>query len=108
MFNKEKKVTVEWIKNSEKLNETKMTNPINKDYSDTKKLSDMITDILDKEIPVLKNNSLMHDLVLYSLMEKMNTVQTVENVLSYIKGNHVKEVQDVSFKNGEIRIKCSI
>ncbi|MCD7779365.1 MAG: hypothetical protein LUH05_01680 [Candidatus Gastranaerophilales bacterium] len=108
MFSEKRKVTVEWVKNSEKLKETSMTNPLNKNYSDTEKLTDMIKTILDKELPMLKNNSLMHDLVFYSLLEKMKTVQTVENVLSYIKGNHGKEVQDVYFRNGEIRIKCSI
>lgn len=115
MFNSEKKVTVEWIKDSEEKNTNKksifssknMSNPIESD-SDTNNLSHMVTNVLDKELPMLKHNSLLHDLVLYSLMEKMKTVQTVENVLSYIKENHAKKVQDVCFKNGEVRIKCSI
>ena len=56
----------------------------------------------------IKNNALLYNLVFYGVMEKMKTVQTVENVLSYIKGSDAREVKDVSFKNGEIRIKCSI
>ena len=64
--------------------------------------------ILQEEIPQLKDNSLLYDLVLYTIIEKMNTVQTVGNVLSYIRKNHVKEVHDVSIENGEIRIKCSV
>ena len=68
----------------------------------------LVSRVLEEELPQLKNNSLLYDLVLYTLLEKMNTVQSVENVLSYIKGNNAREVKDVSFKNGEVRIKCSI
>ncbi|MBQ9246799.1 hypothetical protein IJ182_11105 [bacterium] len=82
-----------------------MTNPIK---NSTANISDMVQKILDKELPMLKDNSLIHDLVLYNLLEKVKTVQTVENVLSYIKGKNVKEIRDVRFKNGEIYIKCSI
>ena len=99
MITKEKKVTVE-------LN-SGMTNPVNSN-NDTEKIADMVTQILDNELPMLKNNSLLHDLVLYTVFEKMNTVQNVKNVLSYIKDNRVKEVRDVYFRNGEVRIKCSI
>ena len=107
MLNSEKKVTIEWIneKNDKNAN---MSNPIKRNHADKNKLSIMVSQILSEEIPQLKNNSLLHDLVLYSLMEKMNTVQTVENVLSYIKDSEAKAIQDVSFKNGEIYIKCSI
>ena len=86
---------------------TTMTNPISDSYSDTDKISLMIAKILHEELPMLENNSLLKDLVMYSLLEKMKTVQSVENVLSYIKENNAKQVHDVSFKNGEVRIKCS-
>ena len=115
MLNAEKKVTVEWINdNQEEDKDTnkllcyrKTSNPIYIAHN-TDNLSQMITNVLDKELPMLKNNSLLHDLVLYTLMEKMKTVKTVKNVLSYIKGNRVKKVQDVYFENGEVRIKCSV
>ena len=68
----------------------------------------MIDKILTHEIPNIKNNALLYNLVFYGVMEKMKTVQTVENVLSYMKENKVQKVQDVSIKNGEIRIKCSV
>ncbi len=111
MITQERKVTLELISE----NETCMTSPINKN-SNTEKyaecetglVSEMVTTILDNELPMLKNNSLLHDLVLYTVLEKMNTVQNVKNVLSYIKDNRVKEVRDVYFRNGEVRIKCSI
>ena len=105
MLNSEKKVTIEWINQKNDKN-TNMSNPIKRNHSNKNKLSIMVSQILSEEIPQLKNNSLLHDLVLYSLMEKMNTVQTIENVLSYIKESDAKSVQDVSFRNGEIRIKC--
>lgn len=106
MLNSEKKVTIEWIN---KMDESKsnMSNPFKRNHNDKNKLSIMVSQILSEEIPQLKNNSLLHDLVLYSLLEKMNTVQTIENVLSYIKESDAKAVQDVCFRNGEIRIKCS-
>lgn len=106
MLNSEKKVTIEWI-NKENEKQSNMSNPLKRNHNDKNKLSIMVSQILSEEIPQLKNNSLLHDLVLYSLLEKMNTVQTIENVLSYIKESDAKTVQDVSFKNGEIRIKCS-
>lgn len=113
MLNSEKKVTIELIEKemNNKMREvlSNMTNPVNcDDYSDTDRLSMMISSIIEQEIPQLKNNSLLFDLVLYSILEKMKTVQSVENVLSYIKETNVKTVEDVSFVNGEVRIKCLV
>ena len=107
MFKKEKKVTIEWI-GKEKPTGKKVTNPITEYNKVSDSLSIMVSKILQEEIPRLKNNSLLYNLVLHTLTEKMKTVQTVENVLSYIKESNAKAVQDVSFKNGEIYIKCSI
>ena len=84
-----------------------VSNPISGEYSDTDKLSLMIIKVIHEELPMIKDNSLLFDLVLYSILEKMKTVQSVENVLSYIKETNAKMVQDVSFKNGEVLIKCS-
>lgn len=113
MLNSEKKVTIELIEQemNNKMREvlSNMTNPVNcNDYSDSDRLSMMISSIIEQEIPQLKNNSLLFDLVLYSILEKMKTVQSVENVLSYIKETNVKTVEDVSFVNGEVRIKCLV
>lgn len=113
MLNSGKKVTIELIEQemNNKMREvlSNMTNPVNcNDYSDSDRLSMMISSIIEQEIPQLKNNSLLFDLVLYSILEKMKTVQSVENVLSYIKETNVKTVEDVSFVNGEVRIKCLV
>ena len=113
MFNSGKKVTIELIEKemNNKMKEvlSNMSNPVTcDDYSDTDRLSMMIASIIEQEIPQLKNNSLLFDLVLYSILEKMKTVQSVENVLSYIKETNVKTVEDVSFVNGEVRIKCLV
>ena len=110
MLNQEKKVTIELVKengNTVKENR-KMSCPITSNFSNSDKLSLMISKILQEELPMIKNNSLLFNLVLYSISEKMKTVQTVENVLSCIKEANVKTVEDVSFKNGEVCIKCSI
>lgn len=107
MFKNDKKVTIEWINGHEESYSNKvMSNPISM-KSTTNNLSTMVATILDEELPMLKNNSLLHGLVMYTVMEKLTTVQTVENVLSYIKDNNGKKVHDISFKNGEVRIKCS-
>ena len=85
-----------------------ITNPIYNKSNETDKIKAMVTNILDKELAMLKNNTLLHGLVLQSVIEKVKTVQTVENVLSYIKEKNVKEIEDVQFKNGEVYIKCSM
>ena len=97
-----KKITIECIENG------KAINPIFENYSQTDKIQIMVKKILQEKIPRLKDNSLLYNLVLYTLTEKMKTVQSVENVLSYIKDNKLKKVEDVLIKNGEIRIKCSV
>ncbi len=112
MLEKNQKVKVEFIgkEKDTTLNDVSknVTNPITNLSDDTDKIKTMVTGILDKELPLLKNNTLLHELVLYTVMEKVKTVQTVENVLSYIKEKNVKEINDVRFENGEVCIKCSI
>ena len=107
MFNQEKKVRIELKREKEQFGHKEITNPI-KEISKTDKLALMVKRILEEELPMLKDNSLLYDLVLYTLVEKMNTVQNVENVISCIKENKVKEVKDVAFRNGEVFIKCSV
>ncbi len=103
MVDSQKKVTIEWFNSN---NQTCcVSNPFKNSLKD---LSYMVSKILEEELPMLKNNSLLYDLVLYLLTEKMNTVQKVQNVLSCIKENNGKKINDVSFKNGEVYIKCSI
>lgn len=109
MLNYGQKVTIELIGNEKKKEFVNVTNPmINDDNSNTDKLLVMISNILEQEIPRLKNNPLLFNLVKYSVLEKLNTVQSVENVLSYIKETNAKTIEDVSFEKGEVRIKCSI
>ncbi len=110
MLNQEKKVTIELVEETGKtIKETAaMSCPITNEYTNSDKLSLMIAKILHEELPMIKDNSLLYNLVLYSVSEKMKTVQTVENVLSCIKETNAKTVEDVSFKNGEVCIKCSI
>lgn len=113
MYKSEKKVTIEWEKDTDNKNKSShstsfnMSNPINR-HQESDKITSMINTILDEEFPELANNSLMHDLLLYNVLQKVDTVQTVENVLSCIKTNRAKKINDVYFKNGEVRIKCSI
>lgn len=108
MLNSEKKVTIELMdQGKRKLVSENVSNPITGDISDTDKISLMIVKVIHEEFPMIKDNSLLFDLVLYSILEKVKTVQSVENVLSYIKETNAKMVKDVSFINGEVHIKCS-
>ena len=116
MFNKEQKITIEYIDNNNmtvslsnmSLKDSLMTNPFTFKHSDEDKLSVMIKQIIQEELPMIKTDSLLYNLVYYSVKEKMKTVQRVKNVLSYIKESDSKLVKDVQFKNGEIFIKCLI
>ncbi len=105
MQSKEKKITIEWVNENKKLNFS--TNPI-QNNSSNEKLSIMVEKILDEELPMMKNNSLLYNLVLYTIIEKMQTVQNVQNVLSCIKEHKGKIVNNITFKNGEVYIQCSI
>ena len=105
MYEKNEKLTIEWEKET---NTLKCTNPLADKNINTNKIAEMVDKILINEIPNIKNNSLLYNLVFYGVMEKMKTVQTVENVLSYMKENKIQKVKNVSIKNGEIRIKCSV
>lgn len=109
MLNSEKKVTIELLnKTGEKTGSdiSLMSNPV-KNTVKADKLALMVRKILNEEIPKLKHNSLLYNLVLFTVTEKMKTVQTVENVLSYIKENNISKIHDISIENGEIHIKCS-
>ena len=77
-------------------------------YIDTTKISGMISAAIEEEMPFLKNNSLLFDLVSYTVLEDLKTVQSVKNVLSCIKKANAKKVKEVFFKNGEISIQCLI
>lgn len=105
MLNSEKKVTIECTNGNFS---SGMTNPLNTNYSQNDKIALMVAQILHDEIPSLKENSLLYNLVLHTITEKMKTVQTVENVLSYIRSSNAKNVEEICIDNGEIRIKCSV
>ncbi len=105
MLNSEKKVTIEWTNSDFAPN---MSNPLYTDSTKNDKVALMVAQILDNEIPSIKNNPILYNLILHTVTEKMKTVQTVENVLSYIKSNNAKSVEEVCINNGEIRIKCSV
>ena len=107
MLSKEKRVKIEWIENESK-EVSYQTNPINGRYIDTTKISGMISAAIEEEMPFLKNNSLLFDLVSYTVLEDLKTVQSVKNVLSCIKKANAKKVKEVFFRNGEISIQCLI
>lgn len=106
MLSEDKKVKLEFVGKTDKNVYLNMTSPQKCSIKDTDKLSDMVKMVLEKELPMLKNNTFLHDLVLYTLLDKVKTVQTVKNVLSYIKESDTKQIKDVRFQNGEVCIEC--
>ena len=108
MLNNEKKVTIEWVNDVKENKNSSVTNSITESYTNSDKLAIMIAKIMHEEFPMIKDNSLLYNLVLYSLTEKMKTLQNVENALQYIKENNGKTVQEVAMKKGESHIKCSV
>jgi len=106
MFGLKRNVTVEY--EGVKTNFECVSNPLKYESGAMADLSKIIDSIIKKEFPMLKNTAMLHDMVLYSIKEKMNTIQTMQNVLSYIKESDVKNVDEISFNNGDINIKCSI
>ncbi len=104
MVNSEKKITIEFVNSQDN---SMKTNPIKANYLYSDKNKAMAEKILIEELPMLKKNSYSYYLILYSILDKMNTIQNVKNVLSCIKEQNYKRINDVSFKDGEVFIKCS-
>ena len=104
MFCLKRNVTVE----CDKRRKVPMSNPLEANSLMEENLSQMVNQIIEEEFPSLKSTEMLHDMVLYSLIERLNTIQTMENVLSYIKEAKIKKVDEILFKNGDINIKCSI
>jgi len=106
MLERKRNVTVEY--EGIKTNFECASNPLADNSRLNADLSQLVDSIIKYEFPFLKNTSMLHDMALYAIKEKMNTIQTMQNVLSYIKEANVKKVDEISFKNGDINIKCSI
>ena len=104
MFCLKRNVTVE----CDKRRKVPMSNQLEANSLMEENLSQMVNQIIEEEFPSLKSTEMLHDMVLYSLIERLNTIQTMENVLSYIKEAKIKKVDEILFKNGDINIKCSI
>lgn len=106
MLNSDKKITIEMLDEQNKQENFKISELMTKDES--KSNIEMVKSIINSELPMLQPDSWLYELLVYSLIEKVTTVQNLKNVVSCIKGNNGKSVDDISFKNGEVFIKCSI
>lgn len=98
---KNEKIAIEMQKQGKECNRRYISNPICCDNND---LSDMVKKVIAMEFPMLSNNYLLHEMVLYSLNSDIRTVQSIKNVLSYTKGATIK---DILFQKGEVLVKCS-
>lgn len=106
MFCKNKKVNIELFNANKHITINKgITNSIK---GNNKTIIDMVNNILDNELPMISKNSLWHEMIKYTVIQKVTTVQNVKNVLSCIKKHGAKKVYDINFTNGEVCVKCSI
>ncbi len=90
------------------LSEDTPLNPVDAYHQSTDYVETLVDSIIAEEFPRMKNNSLLRNLVLESLLENMGTVQSIKNVLLYTKENSVKSIDDVFFKDGDVHIRCSV
>lgn len=72
------------------------------------KLKEVATNILNEEFPGWIEHSNLYDLLIHVLTNRLCTMQSIKNVLSYKKELNIKQIQDVSFNNGEVQLKCLI
>ena len=111
MVNSHQRINIEWINRDS--NKACVTNPvINQQSLNDKRYYEMLYEILSHELPMIKKNSSLKKEYGEDWLNHRDGLpggsQYVEYVLSYIKEHDCKEVNDVSFKNGEVYIKCSI
>ncbi len=83
-------------------------NPVDAYHQSTDYVETLVDSIIAEEFPKMKNNSLLRNLVIESVLNNMGTVQSIKNVLLYTKENSVKSIDDVFFKDGDVHIKCSV
>lgn len=72
------------------------------------KIARIATQILHDEFSEKIEDVAFYNLLIYVLTNKLCTMQSIKNVLSYKKDKNIKEIQDVSFNNGEVQLTCLI
>ncbi len=72
------------------------------------RMAKIVKDILKDEFSSKIEQTTLYDLLIYVLTNRLCTMQSIKNVLSYKKEQNIKEIKEVKFKSGEVELKCLI
>ncbi len=73
-----------------------------------KAFEDISKRILKEEFPEWIENTEIYNLLVYVLTNRLCTMQSIKNVLSYKKEKNIGQIKDVYFNNGEVQLTCLI
>lgn len=72
------------------------------------KIAELATTILKNEFSDRIKDVAFYELLIYVLTNRLCTMQSIKNVLSYKKEKNIKQIKDVCFNNGEVQLTCLI
>ncbi len=72
------------------------------------RMAKIVKDILKDEFSSKIEKSTLYELLIYVLTNRLCTMQSIKNVLSYKKERNILEIKEVKFKSGEVELKCLI
>lgn len=73
-----------------------------------RKIAELATTILKNEFTDRIKDVAFYELLIYILTNRLCTMQSIKNVLSYKKEKNIKQIKDVCFNNGEVQLTCLI
>lgn len=73
-----------------------------------RKIAKIVTTILENEFSDKIKDVAFYELLIYVLTNRLCTMQSIKNVLSYKKKKNIKQIKDVCFNNGEVQLTCLI
>lgn len=73
-----------------------------------RKIAKIVTTILENEFTDKIKDVAFYELLIYVLTNRLCTMQSIKNVLSYKKEKNIKQIKDVCFNNGEVQLTCLI
>lgn len=71
-------------------------------------VSDIVDNYLQNEFSGYIKDVDYYEVLKQILIDKLCTMQSIKNVLSYKKENGIKEIHDVNFNNGEVELTCLV
>ncbi len=71
-----------------------------------KEIEESVKRILKVEFPDWIEESEIYNLLVYVLTNRLCTMQSIKNVLSYKKQKKIRQIKDVNFNKGEVQLTC--